>query len=204
MKQKQKKLLLGGLIFLFLGGVGWVGFFKYTLYRIEANLALAETTLKQKGFEVGYSALKVCGTPFSFNIIIQAPHLKSPKGEIAWKGQVLNLSMPLWCWRKATYNLFGEHHITVGLEAIPLKGVYFKEAHGQIAWTSQQALDQWSFLADQVKFFKGTRLQPIFLEGVTLTLKEMAHPLAMQVYLTTILRGVDTFFQEPASSKPIT
>jgi hypothetical protein len=203
MRQKQKKLLVGGVIILLLGSLGWFGLYKYTLYRVEESLALVEINLKQKGFEVEYSALKIYGAPLSFSVVIQDLHLKSPKRGIEWKGAELKLSMRPWQWQKATYSLLGEQRVTLRLDSIPLKEFFLGDAHGNITWTSQQTLDQFSLLANQLNFFKGTHLQPISLEGVTLNLKEMADLLTTQIYLTATLKGVDALLQEAPSSQPI-
>jgi hypothetical protein len=185
----RKKLFATLLILLSLVIIGWFVFFEYSVRWLEKSIEKFTSNLRQIGYTVSYSNVKITGNPLSLKVIFQNPHVKDLKGRFDWQGQELDIVIQPWEPYRLTCTFPGDQKISVPQNTpLPLGILQFEGAKGIFSLTPQGALEEVDFIVDRILSLIGDQPQAVFLEGVSLKVKNLINPLNLTfLFKTTVL-----------------
>jgi hypothetical protein len=203
MLKKRKKTFISLLILILVIGVSWFALFEYGTRWLKKELVEAELGLRQKGYEVSYSALEFRGTPFSIEAIFHNPHLRDPEGLFNWIGSEVRVNLKPWSPYHIAFTLPQEQKISIKTP-LPLEVLDLEGAQGSLILTHQGVLDEASLFVEQVSSLEKGQRNPISLQGVSLQVEHLSHPLTMQVAFTSTIKGLEAFVQGAPPSELLT
>lgn len=185
----RKKLFASVLILLSLVIIGWFVLFEFSVRWVEKSIEKFTSNLREKGYTVSYSNVEIKGNPLSLTVIFQNPHLKDPKGRFDWQGHELDIVVQPWQPYTFTCTFPGDQKMIIPQNTpIPLGVLQFEGANGLFFLTTQGALEEADFTVDRILSLRGGQPQDVFLEGVSLKVKNLTNPLnLMFLFKTTVL-----------------
>lgn len=89
-------------------------------------------------------------------------------------------------------------NLSVPAEILSLEG-----AHGTLNLTHQGRLEEASFSVDHLHFMTKDTPQPIFLQALSLKVKNVSHPLDLQFSLSSNVNGLDAFLKATPPLQPL-
>lgn len=201
MFQRHKKLLIILFIFLLGGSVGWLVLFNYGAKWLKTEIEVALVDLKQKGYEISYSALEFQGNPFSLKAVLSHPHIKDPEGTFEWSGQDIRVTMRPWNWYTFMFTLSQDQKVSLP-QRLSLGVLSLKGGQGTLKLTPQGHLDEISLFLQSLHSFIQDTPQPLFLQDVSLKITNMSHPLHLQISLRSSVKGFEAFLKDLPSPHP--
>jgi len=190
LKINKKQALRPSLITLGLLSViviSWFVAFDLSSKWLKKRIEVATSDLRQKGFEVSYSKVKVTGNPFVMKAIIYDASVKDPQARFEWKGQKIKISARPWNFTSITFVFPGHqtiltqqnftfqktHVVFDRLDGEGMKGVLYLNAHGMI--------EEGRVTIGRLLSFEGTTQNPLVLQGIVLTAKNVQDPLHLNL-----------------------
>lgn len=201
----RKKLFAIFLILISFTAIGWFVFFEYTVDWLEKQVEDVATNLTKKGFTLSYSKVEIKGNPFFLNIIFQKPSLKDPKGYFEWNGSEMILSLQLWQPYSLTCSFPGQQRLLVHQDIhIPLKELNFEGATGTLNLNTQGHLKELDVTIESVQPLVDSKVQPVFLENVSLKATKLIDPLNLEFSFSMDLSHLETLLDMTPLDYPCT
>jgi hypothetical protein len=192
MTTNNKKILIISFLLLIIGIATWFVLFPYGTKWLESRITLTTEDLRQKGYVVSYSALKISGNPFYVQAIIQNPHLKDPRGVVEWQGQEIRITMKPWEPYILSVSLPGDQKVSVPQNpALPLGILHLEGAKSTVHLTSKGHLENVTLTVDHLVSFLETQPQSISLRDLSLHVGNIVDPLNLKLSLSTQLMNID-------------
>ncbi len=200
--KNYKKILIGFVVLLLLGGVGWFALFEYGVRRLKTEVTRGINDLKQQGYDVSYSNLEFRGHPLSITAIIQNPHLRDPSGVFDWSAQEATIRMKPWAWH--TFSISFPHEQKIASRLFPTVAfVSLEGTRGILTLNRQGRLEEASFVIDRLHF-PNTKLHPLFLQALSLKLNNVSHLLDLHLSLSAAMGGLETVLKGSRPPQPVT
>lgn len=202
---KNRKKSLAILVGVLIGGtLGWFGLFEYGSWWFKKEIEFAATDLRQKGYEVSYTGVEFHGNPFSIEAIFHNPHLKDPRNLFDWQGQELKVTMRPWNWYSFGFSLPHSQKITIPQDMSSFKTLSLEGAQGTLKVTHQGILDEIFLSVNRLSFLREQQSQPVFLQAFSIKARNLAHPLVLEISLTSYVKGLEALLKKPPSAEPLT
>lgn len=205
MLKNRKKILIVILLFISLVIAAWLIFFQYGARWLEDRMTLAIEDLKQQGYTVSYSMLKISGNPLSIQAMIQNPHLKDPHGLVEWQGQEIKIIMRPWERHTLHCHFPGVQKLTLPQNSmLPLGILHLEGAKGAVHLTSHGHLENIAFTVDHLVSFLGDQPQALSLKDLSLNINHITDPLNLKMSLSTQLINIEKLLNQPPREHPFT
>lgn len=202
MLRNRKKLLIGLFLLFAVLVIAWFIFFQHGAKWLEDRIVLATEDLKQKGYVVSYSTVKVSGNPLSIHATIQNPHIKDPHGLFEWQGQELTIIIRPWERYTLQCNFLGNQTVDISHNpSLSLAFLQLENAKALLQLNSKGRLESLSFMVEQLS---GDKAQPLSLKDLTLHVNNISDPLNLKVSLSTQLQNIEKLLNKEPRNHPFT
>lgn len=201
----RKKVFAVLLILISCAAISWFIFFEYTVRWLEKQVEVVATNLTKKGFTLSYSKVEISGNPLFLRITFQNPALKDPKGYVDWKGSEMILSLQPWQPYFLTCSFPGQHTFLVHQALhVPLKEINIEGAVGTLNMDSHGYLKELNVKIESVKSLIDSKVQPVFLNNLSLKATKLIDPLNLEFSFSTDLSHLETLLDMKPLDYPCT
>lgn len=201
----NKKFLITILLLFFSGIIFWLILFSPGTKWLEGRIRTGADDLRQKGYVVSFSNIKISGNPLSVEAILENPRLKDPHGLIDWEGQEIKISMRPWEPYTLNFSFPGDQKVTLPQNpSLPLGVLHLKCTKGVLQLTPKGQLENVTVTVDHLASFLKGQPQTLSLKDFYLHVNQMTDPLNLKISLSTQLINIDKLLNKEPRNHPFT
>lgn len=200
----KKYVILGIVGFLIVSSMGWYGFMRYSLKKIEKEIARLENNLKQQDFEITHNPIQFTHTLFALKATIPDLHLKTPEEAVSWESSAIHVTIHPWTPKRIALEIPHLSRATLGKTSFfPLKEGLLNDTEGTLTLTSKGEPQALALKVDRIQALAQDKVQPLSLHQVSLSLDNLSTPLTASIDAFAHIKGLEALLgKAPTSELP--
>jgi len=201
--RNYKKFLILLFLFVALGISSWFIFYTYATRWLEGRIDSVAESLREKGYVISYSTLKISGNPLSIQATLKNPHFKDPLRLVDWQGEEVKIHMRLWSSYTLQCDFLGEQRIVTPRKyPFPLEALQLEGAIATLYLNAQGKIESLNFKIDRLTSIFQGKPQQLALKDFSLNINNFRDPLNLKIAFSTQLINVEKLLNMEQKKHP--